>query len=536
MGIETSSYLSDNLSNKWTQTLTAFSVGFIIIIVGLPIWWKTTEVYRANLPYEKIHELNDNRKINMKFTLFVGCMENDSSCYHIEQEFIAVLRKELSHAVHRHISVQYTVIYEKQSSSKKISSFLKLVLKTGLQFEMMVSKSRTVFCTLPNKWSLDKLTEHVKDIAHLIQHNLVAEQELEQLVASIYQTGQVHHKKIKSMVRSSRKLELLFSLMCPEPDNHLVTWDIEKTVEKILMPALKKLKPLFDFSVGSQIIYYCSIPYHPQMKKDVHNKVQYRYLTPQQLSLIINPVETRLGSHISADPTLNFVVYTTEEKYVPLYIQMKNGLSKTNAFLVPQWGGMMFHNIFNTSDDLPNASHEIDMELVMNIFFPQLRELLGIKMPSSHAYKFEEPGQDGLADWEVDYLFHLRAIENVAVSTQTLSSLSNLLSRIRNIVINDHIATQVYRAVDATVSAKEHLNNGDLVLALAASKDALTSSETAFFDPTLLELLYFPEDQKFAIYIPLFLPISLPIMLSLYHAFTRLLKRNQNNVSKSKDD
>ena len=73
--------------------------------------------------------------------------------------------------------------------------------------------------------------------------------------------------------------------------------------------------------------------------------------------------------------------------------------------------------------------------------------------------------------------------------------------------------------------------------------------EKAFFDPSLLELLYFPEDQKyvfivlhfkkcllfalslrlslrfcdfihrFAIYIPLFLPIGLPILGSLFKAF-----------------
>ena len=39
-------------------------------------------------------------------------------------------------------------------------------------------------------------------------------------------------------------------------------------------------------------------------------------------------------------------------------------------------------------------------------------------------------------------------------------------------------------------------------------------AEAAFFDPSLLALLYFPDDQKYAIYVPYFLPVGLPILLS----------------------
>ena len=40
-------------------------------------------------------------------------------------------------------------------------------------------------------------------------------------------------------------------------------------------------------------------------------------------------------------------------------------------------------------------------------------------------------------------------------------------------------------------------------------------SETAFFDKSLLKLLYFPDDQKYAIYIPYFLPVGVAVILSL---------------------
>ena len=42
-----------------------------------------------------------------------------------------------------------------------------------------------------------------------------------------------------------------------------------------------------------------------------------------------------------------------------------------------------------------------------------------------------------------------------------------------------------------------------------------TLAEAAFFDKSLLALLYFPDDQKYAIYIPFFLPVGIPVLLSL---------------------
>lgn len=73
----------------------------------------------------------------------------------------------------------------------------------------------------------------------------------------------------------------------------------------------------------------------------------------------------------------------------------------------------------------------------------------------------------------------------------------------------------MYHAVESAQRTMQELELGHLDSAFQASKDAITASERAFFDPSLLHLLYFPDDQKFAIYIPLFLPMAVPILLSL---------------------
>ncbi len=49
------------------------------------------------------------------------------------------------------------------------------------------------------------------------------------------------------------------------------------------------------------------------------------------------------------------------------------------------------------------------------------------------------------------------------------------------------------------------------------AKDAYVTAESVFFDETMLSLLYFPDEHKYAVYLPLFLPILLPLVGSLKH-------------------
>ena len=104
-------------------------------------------------------------------------------------------------------------------------------------------------------------------------------------------------------------------------------------------------------------------------------------------------------------------------------------------------------------------------------------------------------------------------------SKSTLSSLSHLLSQIPNIVIREDIGQMVEKAVGKVATSSALVEEGNLVEGYQASREALELSETAFFDQSLLALLYFPDDQKYAIYIPFFLPVGIPVILSLKTLF-----------------
>ena len=53
-----------------------------------------------------------------------------------------------------------------------------------------------------------------------------------------------------------------------------------------------------------------------------------------------------------------------------------------------------------------------------------------------------------------------------------------------------------------TESSQNWLSLGDLSKSYDDSVEAIVLAENVFFDKSLLELLYFPDDQKYAIYIP----------------------------------
>ena len=56
------------------QMYSAMSFAIMLLVIGIPLWWKTTEVYRVSLPYSEIYELAKLEfKINM--TVHLVCID-----------------------------------------------------------------------------------------------------------------------------------------------------------------------------------------------------------------------------------------------------------------------------------------------------------------------------------------------------------------------------------------------------------------------------------------------------------------------------
>jgi phosphatidylinositol glycan class S len=118
-------------------------------------------------------------------------------------------------------------------------------------------------------------------------------------------------------------------------------------------------------------------------------------------------------------------------------------------------------------------------------------------------------------------------------ATTTLQSLIQLLEGIDYIVINDEVGAAIRTSYQHIKMAKQLLAINDVDAAVQHAKIAHQSAEKAFFDPSMLALLYFPGEQKYAIYIPLFLPIMIPVIFSLNSLKKHFLGRKPIDAKKN---
>ncbi|KAJ8711229.1 hypothetical protein PYW07_008471 [Mythimna separata] len=217
--------------------------------------------------------------------------------------------------------------------------------------------------------------------------------------------------------------------------------------------------------------------------------------------------------------TINLALYAVPCERAPLVIYDNNDQkvqSHVQAFMSPKWGGVVLGGPSEPDCRDARVTWKPNVRVVMGTFISQLRKLLGITDAEHIDGGHLEPLRSVTPrQWEIDNLLRIRTLEQLTSAERTLQSLAQLLGEISNIVINDEVGASINSAVDSIQQASALMAQGKLVEAYKMSQSAFLAAETAFMEPSLLALLYFPDDQKYAIYIPLFLPIMFPVVLSL---------------------
>uniref|UniRef100_A0A1I7XC29 Peroxisome biogenesis protein 2 n=1 Tax=Heterorhabditis bacteriophora TaxID=37862 RepID=A0A1I7XC29_HETBA len=167
-----------------------------------------------------------------------------------------------------------------------------------------------------------------------------------------------------------------------------------------------------------------------------------------------------------------------------------------------------------------------------------IRVLLGVDTDLSSGW-VRDPVP--IADWEIDRL-RLRAIvDNSMRSISAIGALKvfilliyyiygvimflflfqALTEKITNIVIKDDVAERASEAVRLVIFGLKDKNKPDLDL---ISKGRRLADE-ALSHPSLLSLLYFPKDQKMAVYLPIMLPTLIPLLGSMLAIFKWVLNK-----------
>lgn len=299
--------------------------------------------------------------------------------------------------------------------------------------------------------------------------------------------------------------EVLISVLNPRPDLQTLHWNVQLAAELYIAPFLKELGELSNFTLKSQWKYQIELKYDSKQIKDETKMGRHFALPDDNLPHIITAIERKLGTDVANKPCVHLVVYVPPCQVAPVYIY-RNGQRVANhtfdSFISAQWGGIVIVNPADNicaAQDVEQTPHDIYIHSheVMDFVLYELRKIfeleVGTPILGAGILKLD---QITPRLWEKDTYLRVGCIHLVTSATSTLQSLMQLLGDIKNIVIDDHVGAAIKNAYENIVAAKESLLVNDLDEAVKFARTAYIAAELAFADPSLLALLYFPDEQK----------------------------------------
>ena len=325
---------------------------------------------------------------------------------------------------------------------------------------------------------------------------------------------------------------LSFTLANASPDRergHVYSWRFGSDVEdRFLRHTSAALSRLGGFETEGQVLYHAkSAGERPRWDDD-----KKAFVTPSsELPFFVDSewsLDTSVGE-LAAKP-LHFVVYVPPSDECPLLVLREDGTpSPANGFVVPGWGGVVVWNPptcgGGTSYDGGNKSYlsGSDLERAMEAAVGQLRQLLGLSPSPPHA-DIDEPklnirsvpaSSAGFATWEVDVLVRRRAAAGHRAAMDSLDSLAAVVKAMPEMDVPKALAEAAGESLSESRLAREAAVDGRLEDAAVHARNSHAHAESAFFHPQIISLLYFPQEYKLAVYIPLFLPTLFPLFTGL---------------------
>ncbi|KAI9228015.1 MAG: phosphatidylinositol-glycan biosynthesis class S protein-domain-containing protein [Piptocephalis tieghemiana] len=319
------------------------------------------------------------------------------------------------------------------------------------------------------------------------------------------------------MMRWAPTYQVLFSLMVEDPRERVYGWEIGSALDEWLSPFLHRMDQLSHLEVTTQVEAS-----HQDIRPPAEDETKgggYWYYDEEQLPGLIDTTNWQLASTISQAPALHHLLFLPAKSHRPLHIHTLNGtLAATDAFLIPQWGGIVLHQL---GEDSSSQLSSDELEPVLSIFRSQLRDLLGVqalqapRLEDNTHVVIRDAGQEGITGWEEDRMLRMRMVETLKKAAGTLASLSRSVQSLEHMPVQDAILHRVEEALTLMHQACDASEQGEVAEAFQASSKAFILSEEAFFDKDMVAMLYFPDEHKYAVYMPLFIPIAVPLLLAL---------------------
>ena len=298
---------------------------------------------------------------------------------------------------------------------------------------------------------------------------------------------------------------ITISLFSPGPIPR--SWEIEEAIAEYLAPLLDSASSISKFSVDTQIQLHAS--FSPSVQSPEYDETNdFWTLREEDLSAFINAAEWPLSPSIGTGPTLNFILYVPDQSTTPLVVKG----SQASSWLVPQWGGVVILNdrVANGTD-APATLTKAAIQPALLTFSHQLLSFLGA------------PQTPPSLPLQLQSLTRIQAASLLLSAASTLGSLARLTKALPTIAIPETVSAAVGTTIGQLRATCSALRGGEFDQALSHARIAEAHAEHGFFEKSMVGQVYFPDEHKIAVYLPLLGPIGVPLIMSAVKEIKRLV-------------
>lgn len=497
--------------NSRIKILLVLSVSLLLLV---PVWWRSTEVHRPVLPVDEIGNFISSAKkdgtiaVNVYFDP-VSMTELPSD--YLGADFLLQSRPLPEQFDPNDLDASLKSLTLTLSSEDRAGYFHLLVFcgtTAGKMVEITIGDRRMGWIRVNNATTIDKRV-------------------LKQTILAVAQALFSPPENNVLAAKFATSYRLSFTLAVAEPSYKGNSWDIASLPR--FDAFTRALSRLARFAVEFQVQYVAPLAIKPK-----HNQSSGSfYLTKTQAMSFIDSNNWNLDFGVDTLTTLNFVLYIPERRHSPLCIDRGD-----SGYIVPQWGGLVLHNLAPLVDGEATenrGARELELDRVSGLFVTQVRSLFGMPIHKKYIERISSSLLDqgvssnvriisspcGISEWEMDHVVIRRLSQVREKCFASLSQFISIITKMTTLPIRDEIATLLADTLESLQKSYSYSRQQLFDEAHRHAKIAFDNSETIFFDPTMIPMLYFPEEHKYAIYLPLFLPIIFPILNGFKAEFQR---------------
>ncbi|CAG4931831.1 unnamed protein product [Colias eurytheme] len=415
------------MATEWSRMWASASFVGVLIIIGVPLWWKTTEVFRVALPYDKISSFDtDSHFITTELVVLANDERTASDvAARIEKDFEksdVIKLKITKQVLPEKLRSTLDTVAEETEAVEEISTIVDLkkhntfyvVQRTPLFEEVWVGSERVAFFRDARAAStlIKALTQWVYEPSALYGARSEAGDRARQVR---FPGGKGYH--------------VVLSVVHPEPGKMAVDFDAAAAVEDYIGSFVDELSELHNFTLKSQWLYLLDFDFQPKKIMDNTPLGYHHAIRHDRLHLLMTRLEERAATHVSDLPAINLALYIVPCEIAPVVIydaDNKKVNAPVQAFMSPKWGGVVLG-----AQECGDKPFVPNVPLVMGTFLAQLRNLIGITDKEAIGGAHLEPLRSvSPRAWEVCSLLRVRALEHVTSAQRSLRSLAKLLGEL----------------------------------------------------------------------------------------------------------